>query len=296
MYEELKSSTVHTPATLAEYGEIINRFPDAINYAGGTYLVARPDFYPSDDNKVIIDLSNIAELQRITRTDRFVEVGAMVSASQLIDAGRLVLPSILLEALSSIGSTIVCRQITIGGALCIPDNRLSLSTALAVLDAIAEIKIFMKNGKSVTRWIPVSRLYDKEGKLVNFEGRILLTHIRIGLEVGNYQKFLFAGDPFRDGSEAVILAFHAERSSNTLGKVQMCINFPRMAFFLSKEIIGQISGLTLPIPPSMIMIVTGKLRAEILNTNPNIGELPLVRALRMFESVLHDLNTLYLQS
>jgi hypothetical protein len=34
MYEELRSTTIHTPTTLSEYGQIANRFPDALNWAG----------------------------------------------------------------------------------------------------------------------------------------------------------------------------------------------------------------------------------------------------------------------
>lgn len=296
MFEELKSSTVHTPTTLQEFGSIISRQEDSIIWAGGTYLMTRPDYFPSQENKSIIDISQIPELQRITRTDRFVEIGAMVSAAQLVEAGRLVLPQVFLSALTSIGSTIVRRQITIGGSLCIPDLRYSLSTVLAVLDAVAEIRIYLKNGKCVTRWIPISRLYDKEGKMIIFEGRFLMTQIRIGLEHGNYERFLLAGDPVRNASEAVIIAFQSEKNSNSLGKVQMCITFPRIAFFLSKEIIGQLSGLSLPIAPSMVRLIAGNLRTEIQKANPNIGDLPVERAIRMFESILHDLNTMYLEN
>lgn len=140
MYEELRSTTVHTPITLSEYGQIANRFPDALNWAGGTYLMSRPNFYPMDSNIEIIDLSGIEELQRITRTDRYIEIGSMVTAAQLLDTGRQILPPVLLGALTSIGSTIVRRQITVGGSLCIPDIRLSIPTALAVLDAMAEVR------------------------------------------------------------------------------------------------------------------------------------------------------------
>jgi hypothetical protein len=195
MYEELRSTTIHTPTTLSEYGQIANRFPDALNWAGGTYLMSRPGFYPMDSNIEIIDLSAVEELERITRTDRYIQIGAMVNAAQLLDTGRQILPKVLLDALLSIGSTIVRRQMTIGGSLCIPDIRLSIPTALAVLDAMAEVRVYLPNGKCSTRWIPVSRLYDKDGKLTPFEGKFLLTQIRIGLEYGNYQRFLLIGNP-----------------------------------------------------------------------------------------------------
>jgi hypothetical protein len=220
----------------------------------------------------------------------------MVTAAQLLDTGRQILPPVLLGALTSIGSTIVRRQITVGGSLCIPDIRLSIPTALAVLDAMAEVRIYLANGKNVTRWIPVSRLYDKDGKFVPFEGKFLLTHIRIGLQYGAYQRFLITGNPMREGNFSVIIAFQAEKTAVALGKVQLCVTFPKKGFFISKEIIGQLSGINLPIAPKTIWTITGNLKGELRKTYPSLSSLQQERALRRFASILYDLNTLYLQS
>ena len=295
-YAELRSNPIHTPTTLAEFGSVISKNPEAVLWAGGTYLMSRPNFYPTDEMVDIIDLSKMSELQRITRTDRFVDIGSMINAAQLADTGRLILPPLLLKALLSIGSTVLRRQITIGGCLCIPDYRLAIPTALSVLDTMAEMRLYLKSGRSSTKWVPISRLYDKEGKLVNQEGRFILTHIRVGLEYSNYQKFLIAGEPMHKPAETVIIAFQAERNTSSLGKVQMTITFPNMAFFINKEVIGQLTGISLPIMPLQIRQVTGTLKSELQKAYPNIGPLQLARALRMFESILYDINTLYLQS
>lgn len=295
-YAELRSNPIHTPTTLSEFGSIITKNPEAVLWAGGTYLMSRPGFYPTEEVFDIIDLSKMAELQRITRTDRYVDIGTMINAAQLADTGRLILPPLFLQALLSIGSTVLRRQITIGGSLCIPDYRLAIPTALSVLDAMAEMRLYLKSGRSTTKWVPVNRLYDKEGKLVNQEGRFILTHIRVGLESGNYQKFLIAGSPMHKPAEAVMIAFQAERGASSLGKVQMTITFPNMAFFINKEIIGQLTGISLPITPSQMHLVSGTLKSELQKAYPNIGPLQLARALRMFESILYDINTLYLQS
>ena len=295
-YAELRSNPIHTPTTLSEFSSVITQNPEAVLWAGGTYLMSRPGFYPTEEVFDIIDLSKMAELQRITRTDRYVDIGTMINAAQLADTGRLILPPLFLQALLSIGSMVLRRQITIGGSLCIPDYRLAIPTALSVLDAMAEMRLYLKSGRSTTKWVPVNRLYDKEGKLVNQEGRFILTHIRVGLESGNYQKFLIAGSPMHKPAEAVIIAFQAERGASSLGKVQMTITFPNMAFFINKEIIGQLTGISLPITPSQIRLVSGTLKSELQKAYPNIGPLQLARALRMFESILYDINTLYLQS
>lgn len=294
-YAELRSNPIHTPLTVSEFGEVIQKNPEALLWAGGTYVMTRPNFYPNQETTEIIDLSQIPELKRITRTDRFLEIGSMITASQLSDT-RQVLPPLLVDALNSIGGNVLKRQITVGGSLCIPDMRLAIPTALSTLSAMAEEKLYTKHGKNVTKWIPVSRLYDKEGKLVNQEGRFLITRIRITLEQGNYQKFLIAGDPMRQPAETVIIAFQADRGANSLGKVRMTITFPNMAFFINKKVISQITDMTLPIMPAQIRLVTTTLKSELQKTYPNIGALQMGRSLRMFESILYDLNALYMQS
>ncbi len=294
-YAKLSSNQIHTPSSVSEVGSILAKNQEAILWAGGTYLMTRPNFYPSKSALDVIDLSKVKELQRISRSERYVSIGAMTSAAHLADAGRLVLPKILLDALTSIHSTLVRRQITIGGTLCIPDYRLAIPTALSTLHTVVELRIFLKNGKSTTKRLPVSRLYDNKGKVINMDGRFLLTHVRIGLESGNYHKFLIVGDPMQKPTETVIIAFQAERSATFLGKVQMTITFPNMAFFINKEIIGQLTGIALPITPLQIHQITENLRSELKKAYPNLGMLQQERAYRMFESILYDINTLYLQ-
>lgn len=124
MYEGVRSPLIYTPRTIGEFATVIRRHPQAILWAGGTYLMSQPDYYPGEAKDGIIDLSHMEELKRITRNDRYVEIGAMVTARQLLSTGRLLLPPILQQTLQSLGTQVVRRQITIGGALCISDTRL----------------------------------------------------------------------------------------------------------------------------------------------------------------------------
>ena len=54
-YAELRSNPIHTPTTLAEFGSVISKNPEAVLWAGGTYLMSRPNFYPTDEMVDIID-------------------------------------------------------------------------------------------------------------------------------------------------------------------------------------------------------------------------------------------------
>ncbi|AEV29854.1 aerobic-type carbon monoxide dehydrogenase, middle subunit CoxM/CutM-like protein [Sphaerochaeta pleomorpha str. Grapes] len=290
MYEGIRSPAIHIPKNMSEFNSIALRYPKAKIWAGGTYLMSQKNYYPSETNEDIIDLGDMEELKKITRNDRFVEIGSMVTASQLLSAGKLVLPDILLETLQSLSSQIVRRQITIGGTLCIPDKRLSLSTTLAVLDATAEIKLFQGN-KVSTQWIPISRLYDKNGKLVVNADKILMTRIRIGLDFGDYQRFYIVEDPIRNMEECVIFAFQAKSTQSSLNKVKFCMNFPQKAFHINKDIEAKLSGQTLPINPERVNTISYELVAELKKQHSSITELQLERGRRMFESVLHGMNS-----
>ncbi len=219
----------------------------------------------------------------------------MVTASQLLYAGKLVLPPVLQEALRTLASQIVRRQITIGGSLCVPDMRLALSTTLAVLDAMAEVKYY-QGGKVSTHWIPIAKLYDKDGKLLLGSQKALLTRIRIGLEYGDYHKFVCVEDPIRNTDDCVIVAFQASRSQNSLSKVQFCITFPSKAFHISKDLESKLSGMTLPIHPERVNTLSYELVSELTKMHSGISELQLERGRRIFESFLHDLNAQTLSS
>ena len=295
MYEGIRSPVIHTPKTLSEFATIAYRYPSAVIWAGGSYLMSQKEYYPSEIKDGIIDLGSLEEMKKITRNDRFVEIGAMVTASQLLFAGKLVLPPVLQETLRTLASQIVRRQITVGGSLCVPDIRLALSTALAVLDAMAEVKYY-QGGKVSTHWIPIAKLYDKDGKLLLGSQKALLTRIRIGLEYGDYQKFVCVEDPIRNTDECVIVAFQANRSQNALSKVQFCITFPNKAFHISKDLESKLSGLTLPIHPERVNTLSYELVAELTKMHSGISELQLERGRRIFESFLHDLNAQSLSS
>ena len=47
IYEGLSSPNIHTPHNMAEFASIIMHYPEAELWAGGTFLMTRPDSYPS---------------------------------------------------------------------------------------------------------------------------------------------------------------------------------------------------------------------------------------------------------
>ncbi|HZJ87759.1 MAG TPA: FAD binding domain-containing protein [Sphaerochaeta sp.] len=289
MYPGVRSPLVYTPRTLGELATLIGRHPQATLWAGGTHLMRKTNFYPSGQTENIIDIAEIEELKRITRTDRYVEIGALVTASQLLSAGRLLLPALLQETLRTLGTQVVRRRVTVGGALAVADLRYSLPTALAVLPATVEVKRY-KEGKVSTHWITASKLYDSEGALTLTEGRFLITRVRIGLEFGDFQRMMRFGDPVRNPKECGIVAFHAKREQNGLSKAQICFNFPTKAFHISRDLESKLAGSALPIHPDKVNTFSHELAGELKKTHPTVSDLQLERARRVFEALLHELS------
>ncbi len=77
MYEGIRSPAVHMPKTMSDLVSASTRFPNATFWAGGTYIMSRHDYYPTRDSNDIIYLAGVPELNRINRTDRFLEIGSI---------------------------------------------------------------------------------------------------------------------------------------------------------------------------------------------------------------------------
>ena len=118
MPEGLRSPTVFTPKTVSE--AVANKYRNlsAIFWAGGTYIMSRPNFYPNPNQRDIISLAGIQDLSRIYHADRYLEAGAMVTIQQLLTMGSFIFSKELNNAISSIGSSVIRNQATVGGSLC----------------------------------------------------------------------------------------------------------------------------------------------------------------------------------
>jgi xanthine dehydrogenase FAD-binding subunit len=289
VFEGIRSPVVHMPQTLHNLIAVTTRFPNALIWAGGTYIMSREDYYPKKGAQDIIYLGNVAELKRIYRTDSYLEIGATVTIEQMLTVGKQVLPELLHTTLKQTGSQIVRRQITIGGALCTPDIRLALPVALAALQAKVEIKE-CAGQKSETRWIEVERLYDKQGRLL-LKSNELVTRIRVSYTPRSFCKFLIAKNPLFESEESVILSFSCHYSHSVLDRFRFCIAFPKRMMLVPREVDLIMHGVMLPLSSSHIDRVVRSVMQEITDACEIEGPaIQLERATRFIETTLHELN------
>ena len=128
------------PATLEEAISLLSAHDGARARAGGQTLVnvmkaraATPD--------VLVDLADLEELRTIGFADGALEIGAMVTYTQLVSSSEVeVARPILGEVAATIGDVQVRNRGTIGGNVCVADPKNHLPPLLVALGATFTIR------------------------------------------------------------------------------------------------------------------------------------------------------------
>jgi CO/xanthine dehydrogenase FAD-binding subunit len=198
---------VFFPNTLGELFTAWTRFPEAVPFAGGTNIIRNQGgglILP----QTILSLGEIAELKRISRTERYLDIGAMVKLWDIVRLGKIV-PEALTRSLEGIAGPQLRGLATIGGNICVPESRLDCTAALIALDAIYELRSAQN-----TRWISASRFSSLPDSLA-LNPQELLTRIRIPLDQWDFTAYRKFGN--RDsGIEGGVLVFIMRNQKNIL--------------------------------------------------------------------------------
>jgi CO/xanthine dehydrogenase FAD-binding subunit len=190
------------PSSLQELFAAWTRFPDAVPFAGGAELLRNQGRRILSLPRNIISLEQLDDLHKITRTERYLEIGAMVKINQIIRLGKTV-PEALTQSLMSIANPQMRNLITIGGNICNPLRRLDSAAPLVALDARFELRSAQE-----TRWVSASRFSALPGPLA-LGNQELLTRIRVPLEQWQYslyRKFTEQYPMDESGGGAVFMA------------------------------------------------------------------------------------------
>ena len=294
MPEGLRSPTVFTPKSISEAIAFKYKNPGARFWAGGTYIMSRPGFYPNPSQRDIIALEGIQDLTRIYHADRYLEAGAMVTIQQLLTMGSFIFSRELNNAINSIGSSVIRNQATVGGALCTSDMRFSLSCILATMNAQVEIRMVSKTANS--RWIPVSKLYDRKGIFL-FADSALVTRVRIPTDVSSQYQFISRtlDSPMHNPSESVIFGLQYSISQGSMATPKLCVALPDSCFYMSQDFDNLLSTLSFPITQEKAGRISKRLASDLKQSvRQNASPLQIERAARLLDVVLNEINTNYL--
>jgi CO/xanthine dehydrogenase FAD-binding subunit len=181
------------PPNFSELFNTWTRYPDAVPFAGGTFLIRSQSRELPRLPANILSLEKIDELGRITRTERYLEIGAMVRLSGIIALGKIV-PDALSATLKGIAGPQVRNLATIGGNLCTGGDA---AAPMSALDARYELR--SPGGSHWVSAIRFSSLSDTLGV------RELLTRIRIPLDQWNYTVYRKLNSPDSENEGGVLI-------------------------------------------------------------------------------------------
>jgi CO/xanthine dehydrogenase FAD-binding subunit len=268
---------IFNPAGYSELFAAWNRYPKAVPYAGGTALISEQGRQILELPPIILSLEKIEEMNRINRTERFIEIGAMAKLSQILNLGKLV-PLALRYCLEGIGGLQLRNIATIGGNLCFPDRRLDSSAALTALEAQYELR----NAQSV-RWISASRFSSMPGQTA-LNQQELLTRIRVPLDNWDYSVYKkFTGQTSR--SKVVVLL--AKTQKHVLSDIR--IVYKTDTIWRDKDSESILVGKNLPLNRKIAADFVGSWES-FLSCIQNIDELSRKELINFIELNIYNLS------
>ena len=240
VHNQTHSQVLH-PHTLLELFSLWSRIPGAVPFAGGSGLILK-DLDPGGARGIfreqpllpreILSLEKIDDLHAITRTERYLEIGAMVRLNEIIALGKIV-PSAFSQTLKGIANPRVRNLATIGGNIIGSGDTLA---PLCALDAVYELR-----SAAGSRWISALRFSSAPIALQKGE---ILTRLRVPLDEWNYtiyKKF----NACESGGEGGVLILVVQNQKNILAKIQ--IVFSGTALFRNKDSESFLEGKVLPL-------------------------------------------------
>jgi len=245
---------VFAPLTLQELFDFWQRFPDAIPFAGGTELVRGQGWRTFELPGNILALFRLEELRRISRTERYLEIGSAVTLDEMLGLGKI-LPEILKLAVMEIATPQIRNLATIGGNLCCPERRMDSFAAMVVLDARFELRT-----ANASRWIAAGRFAPGLGAPV-LEKRELLTRIRIPLETWQHVSHCRIGQARWPDSEGAVFSFIARTEKGILSEIRLALAGKELV--RDREIENSIIGKNLPLHRREVDVFNDRWRTKL---------------------------------
>lgn len=243
MKTRLRSPHVYAPKTVPDALSLRAAHPDAVVYAGGTWMLSGLSGRFPDLPRLIVSLTNVEELRRISRTERYLEIGSMLTLAQLLSIGRNVLPSALTTAIEGIGNPGVRNLATVGGNLCVPDRRMTLFPVLHVMDARLELR---STGSS--RWVSIGRFIGTDGRPM-IEPNEILVRIRLPLDQWNVQSFQPADRHGVLDDSPVVFCGLAATQRDLITDFRAICCFPGTEYIRSRDLEAELVGRKIPLGP-----------------------------------------------
>lgn len=199
---------------MQEFFSALNRFGNADIFSGGVGHLKEQHGRMITLPNVIINADNLTDLYNINRTERYIEIGSMVSLAQICRLGKIV-PAALRQALDCLYSRFLRNIIGMGDIIYQISDYDPLAAVLIALDVRCELRT-----SSQSRWISALRLTGPE-KADVFHSQEILYRIRIPLDQWDFTLCKHLDVVHGGLNECGFIVFLARIQNNILSDVRI---------------------------------------------------------------------------
>jgi len=210
-----RQTSVYFPDTLSELLQLCRRSPEALLYAGGTYILSHRPGRFLELPATVVSLQDVDELARVSRTERAIDLGAGMTIARTLHLGVQNIPGALHAALGTIGPPAVRGIATLGGNLAIPSRLMTAVPVLILLDARIELR-----RQGGVRWLPVSRFHLPDGRLDLKPGEVI-TRVRVPLQPWSGQMFRRFGTELSPESDPLTVCGLVRLSNGIIEEIRL---------------------------------------------------------------------------
>ncbi|MDR2445302.1 MAG: FAD binding domain-containing protein [Spirochaetaceae bacterium] len=209
-----KISQIFYPSNMQEFFGALNHIDSVDIFSVSARQIQKQHGRMITMPKVIINTDNLADLNNINRTERYIEIGSMVSLQQICKLGKIV-PSAIRQALDCLYSRFLRNTLSMGCIIYQNSDYEPLAAALIALDVRCELRT-----NSQSRWISMLRLTGPEKARV-FLPHEILYRIRIPLDQWDFTLCRHFDDVNETHDKSGFIVFLARIQNNILSDIRI---------------------------------------------------------------------------
>ncbi len=272
------------PTNLSELLQTLKMHPDAELYAGGTHiLTTRGTAYLRLPEKVVT-LHKVEELNRVTRTEKYIEFGAGVTLRRIVELGPKAFPEALYSAIRSLGPPGIENLATIGGNVCVSGRLMTLVPILYLLECRLELR-----SASGTRWVRIGQFHDAEGNTRLQPGEVL-TRLRISPGNWNRQAFKSFGTIYLPETNPLVFCGLAHLDNSVLADFRFAITTHRPRIVRDRALEAELVGRKVPLAKRDHEVIEAGIAGVMQEQQIPRGSIQHRRAIRLSEWFAQELR------
>lgn len=239
MKAKLKVPKIHSPRSLGELVNLYKKMPDSLLYAGGTGILWNQRYRTLNLPSRVLSLGEVSELNFISRTESYLEIGSTAPLNRILGIGRHVIAPALYEGIEGIATPVIRNQATFGGNLAQRESWMDLMPVLLLLEVRLEV---IRQGGSI--WLPMGKFLERDPLFGEGE---LIARLRIPFEEWNVQFFRKFEGPQYGWENRLSMAALAQVQKGFVSRWRFALGVHSGRIIRSREMETLVEGKKLPL-------------------------------------------------